>query len=482
MNKGRWHSIFLLSIFLLPLFSFLLIFTPVSTEAIELIEKDFDRVIIKFRPLTPRSFRNRIVRNQNVSICEDTKLRDTFVIKVPKKEAGKFADRLQKNLLVEYAEEDFIAEAYEVPNDPEFPNQWGLAKIEASGAWNKTHGRADVDIAIVDTGINADHPDLSGKISVSVNCTINSSCPNYSTSDPNGHGTHVAGIASALTNNDVGIAGTSWEGRLMSVKVLDDSGSGFYSWVANGIVWAVDNGAEVINLSLGGSYFSRTLKNAVNYAWGKDAVVVASVGNEGRNRRTYPAFYSNVIAVAATNQDDKKANFSNYGSWVDVAAPGVSILSTYHDDYDYLSGTSMSTPFVSGLAGLLFGQNPNWSNSQIRDRIESTADSIFGTGFYWAHGRINACKAVGCNMPSLTPTDLPISTPSPTPTALPEPTATPTPLPTATPTPTNTPSPSLVPTLVPTSTPTPTSAPTPTPTPKPLPWWCRYIPWHRTCQ
>ncbi|MCH7640763.1 S8 family serine peptidase, partial [Patescibacteria group bacterium] len=289
---------------------------------------DRERVIVKFRPLVPKVFRDGVVRGQGVSISEDLRLRDTFVVRVPKGQAKNLAKALGKNFLVEYAEEDFVAQAFETPNDPMFSSQWGLSKIEASGAWDVTHGGGNVDIAIVDTGINSGHPDLSAKIVASVNCTISSSCPGFTTSDPNGHGTHVAGIASALTNNSTGGAGTAWEGRLMSVKVLTDSGSGFYSWVANGIVWATDNGAEVINLSLGGSSSSRTLRNAVNYAWNNGVVVVAAAGNTGWSFPSYPARYSNSIAVAATDQLDNKASFSNYGFWVDVAAPGVSILST----------------------------------------------------------------------------------------------------------------------------------------------------------
>src|SRR3990172_11420031 len=401
--------------------------------AAQLPNTELDRVIVKFRPLVSNTYKNNLVLGRGGIISENLSLKDTYVVRVPKREGALFANSISKNLLVEYAEEDFVAQAFEVPNDPQYASQWGLAKIQAPGAWDTTHG-GSVDIAIVDTGVNSSHPDLAGRIVASVNCTISSSCPSFTTSDPDGHGTHVAGIAGAITNNVVGVAGTSWEGKLMSVKSLDDNGSGYYSWVANGIYWAANNGAEVINLSLGGSSSSSTLQNAVDYAWGKGVVVVAAAGNSGSSFRTYPAYYTNTIATAATDASDKRANFSNYGSWVDVAAPGVSILSTYEGGYDYLSGTSMSTPFVSGLAALLKGQNPSWSNSHIRNQIESTADKIAGTGSYWAKGRINACSAVGCGV--------------------------------------------IAPTLVPTVTPTPI----PTATTSPQPWWCKYAPNHRLCQ
>ena len=240
----------------------------------------------------------------------------------------------------------------------------------------------------------------------------------------------------------------------MSVKVLDNNGSGYYSWIANGIIWAADNGAKVINLSLGGTSSSFTLQNAVNYAWNKGAVVVAAAGNRNSTSRFYPAYYSNSMATAATDQNDKKASFSTYGSWVDVAAPGVDIFSTYNNDgYVTLSGTSMAAPFVSGLAGLIFGFHPDWNNIQVRDKLQSSSDQIPGTGSYWTYGRINACKAVDCIL-------------------LPTPTITPTPTPTPIPTPSITPSP----------TPEPTPIPTPTPTPTSKPWWCKYIPSHSLCQ
>ena len=450
----------LLMLFFLFLFFVitLLITSPNSSaQSPQNLNGDSERLIVKFRPLVPRIYKDNVVRNQGLAISEDLKAPDTHVLKVPKNRAGYFAGRLKQNLFVEYAEPDYIATAFETPNDPSFSSQWGLTKIQAPGAWDITHGASNIDIAIIDTGVNNGHPDLAAKIVASRNCTISSSCPAVTTTDPDGHGTHVAGIASALTNNSLGVAESSWVGRIMSVKALDDFGSGYYSWIANAIYWAADNGAEVINMSLGGSSSSDTLRAAVDYAWNHGVVVVAAAGNSGRNRASYPAYYSNAIAVAATDAADKKASFSNYGSWVDVAAPGVTILSTYQSGYDYLSGTSMSTPFVSGLAALLKGQNPSWSNSQIRNQIEATADAISGTGSYWTHGRINACAAVGCggaggSSPTNTPTPTPTNTPSPTATSIP------------------TPSPTLE------------ATPTPTPTSTPKPWWCKYVPSHSLCQ
>ncbi|MBU2592526.1 S8 family peptidase [Patescibacteria group bacterium] len=462
-----------------------------------------ERIIVKFHSITPDIIREQVFNRSEVLDYKELRVKNTYVLQSQKGKAAELANKMQRNLLVDYVEPDYEAYALETPNDPEFSNQWGLEKINAVGAWDITHGAENVDIAIIDTGIDGSHPDLSEKIISSVDCRLNSSCPPTAAIDIHGHGSHVAGIASAVTNNGIGVAGTSWKGRLMNIKVLDDSGSGYYSWVADGIYWAADNGAEVINLSLGGKYSSRTLRNAVSYASRKGVVVVAAAGNQGSNQYSYPAYYSESIAVAATDQDDQKASFSNYGLWVDVAAPGVSILSTANGNYQYASGTSMSTPFVSGLAALLFGQNPGWTNSQVRNRIETTSDAISGTGFYWDYGRINACNAVGCGAlttptPTIVPTSTPTSTPTPSPTTTPTPTiatltptSTPTPSPTATPTPTIAPTltPTFTPTPSPTTTPTPTLTPTPTitpipsptPTPRNKPWWCRYFPSHPTC-
>jgi len=461
----------------LGIFSILFLFLPLFTgQRIKAETEEKVRVNLRFKNFTPNIFRKKLLSNyQNF---RELKLKNTFSIEVPKFEADKLIASLNKNIWVEFAEEDYVAYKVDIPNDLYFPDQWGLVKIQAKEGWDVTHGSKNINIAIVDTGINYKHPDLAGKISQSVDC-ISSSCPPYQTPDPDGHGTHVAGIAAAATDNSYGIAGVSWEGSLMSVKVLDDKGRGYYSWISNGIIWAVDNKADVINLSLGGSYPSAILRDSIKYAWDKGVVIVAASGNSGSSSPFYPAYYSWTIAVAATDSSDKKASFSNYGeSWVDVAAPGTSILSTYQDGYAYLSGTSMAAPFVSGLAALVKSLHPDWGNQKIREKIEQTADIISGTGTLWRWGRINVCKALDCQGLEITPTSFFTSTPTvslntPTPTPTPTLSASPTPTPFV---PTNSPSPTPISTL----TPTPTLFPTPTP--GNLPWWCKYIPWHYTCR
>jgi thermitase len=386
-----------------------------------------------------------------------------YSAKFAKGTAAERVAALKSNPEIEYVEPDSIATKVEVPNDPMIGSQWGLAKIQSFGAWDTTHGSGSVNIAVLDTGVDGGHPDVGGNISLRANFT------NVPDGDIDGHGTHVAGIASAITNNGIGIAGVGYTSHIMSGKVLDDNGSGYYSWIANGIMWAADNGASVINMSLGGSSGSTALQQAIQYAWSKGSIVVAAAGNSGSQRAFYPAYYTPAIAVAATDQNDKKASFSNYGSWVDVAAPGVSILSSYQGNYAYLSGTSMATPFVSGLAALVKGDHPDWTNAQIVNKIETSADAIPGTGTSWIYGRINACSAVDCT------TTIILSTPTPTPTATPTPTPTP-----GIPTPTLTPTPTVTPTPTPGS-PTITLTPTPTPTPSSKPWWCKYLPTNSRC-
>jgi len=452
--------------------SFYLFLYPRDNQAMTVDKGLTDRVIIKFHPLIPKYFKNKVVESYGLKLKEELNLSNTFVVEVPKGKVSEYNDRIKMNLLVDYVEEDHVASEFNIPNDSYFSDQWGLVKIQAPGAWDINRGSSNVDIAIVDTGVNYRHPDLGAKVKSSVDCRF-SSCPSLWTQDPDGHGTHVAGIASAITNNGQGIAGVSWDSNLISVKVLDDSGSGYYSWIANGIVWAADNKAEVINLSLGGSFSSSTLEAAVNYAWNKGAVVVAASGNRGTSSPTYPAYYSNAIAVGAVTQSDTKASFSNFGSWVDTAAPGVSIYSTYQSGYEFLTGTSMSSSYVAGLVALIKAQNPSFSNLEIRQKLESSADAISGTGSYWKYGRINACKALGCTI-TLEPTSTPTIMITPTPTQLPTPTATVVPTVTS------------APTIIPTPTqviPTPTiSSPTPSPSGNPLPWWCRYVPTHSSCQ
>jgi len=315
----------------------------------------------------------------------------------------KLINTIKRHAQVEFVEPNYLYTSDLTPNDPGAAQQYAWNTIDANEAWDINAGSNTTVIAVVDTGIQRSHPDLDAKIVAGRDFVDNDTTAD----DGNGHGTHVAGTAAAETNNATGGAGSCPNCKLMPVRVLDNSGSGTLAAVADGIRWAADNGAKVINLSLGGSG-SSTLQRAVEYAWSKGAFLACAAGNSNTSSTAsaYPAAYTNCFAVASTTSSDARSSFSNYGSWVEVAAPGSSIYSTWlNSGYRTINGTSMATPHVAGLAGLL--ASSGLSNAQIRDRICSTSDAISGTGSQWSCGRINAYRAVSAAGPSPTPTPVP---------------------------------------------------------------------------
>ena len=359
------------------------------------------RLLVKFAPTVSAQARGATFARANAQKVGAISRIGVDVVTVPSTAAANSLARLKGTPGVRFAELDATARATEVPNDPSFSQQWFMNKVKAPDAWNTTHGSTGVRVAVLDTGVSLSHPDLSAKIVASQNFTTSPTAD-----DVNGHGTHVAGIAASGTNNALGVAGLGYSTRIMNVKVLGDGGSGLYSWVCSGITWAADNGANVISLSLAGTMASSALESAVDYAWSKGAVVLAAAGNSANSTPTYPAAYANAMAVAATTDMDKLASFSNYGDWVDIAAPGITIYSTIPGGYGYMSGTSMATPLVSGLAALLFAvvsdANGNGRrNDEVRARIQANADVIPPTGI--GSGRINAYRAVTGGAPSPPP-------------------------------------------------------------------------------
>ena len=256
-------------------------------------------------------------------------------------------------------------------NDPYMEKQWALSQIQMQGLWPTATGGSGILVAILDTGIDQDHEDLEGKVVFEGNLT-DSPTP----SDVHGHGTHIAGIIAAYSNNGVGIAGVAPECQLINIKVADDRGRCDASRVAKGIIWAVDKGASVINVSIELGAPSPELEDAVNYAWGQGVVILAAAGNEGTQSPVYPAGYEYCLAVAATRQDNTLAPLSNYGDWVGVAAPGFNIYSTLPgDSYGYKSGTSFATAYVSGLAALLFGVVTDTNgNGRLNDEVRAALE------------------------------------------------------------------------------------------------------------
>jgi len=244
-----------------------------------------------------------------------------------------------------------------------------------------------------------DHPDLQGQLMTGYNVIDPASDP----VDDVGHGTHVSGIIGALVNNNLGVAGMSWYNRVMPIKVLDQSGAGSTYAVAQGIIWATDHGAKVINMSLGNYADAQFLHDAIKYAYDHDVVLIAASGNDNTERPGYPAAYPEVFAVAATDSNKSKASFSNYGDYIDVAAPGVSIASTYpHNQFAALSGTSMASPHVTALAALIRSANPSLKNTEVMQLMRDTAMDIgpAGKDKYFGYGLIDvvaALKAAGGN-------------------------------------------------------------------------------------
>lgn len=286
--------------------------------------------------------------------------------------------------------------------DPRSFEQWGLAAVGAYSAWDRSTG-AGIVVAVVDTGVAA-HEDLAnvlpGKDFVA----------DGGVGDPNGHGTHVAGIIAMTANNGLGGAGLAPSVSILPVRVLDAKGSGDHVAIASGIVWAVDNGADVVNLSLGGEESSDALLAAIEYAHARKVLVVAAAGNNGftTNAPVYPAAYDSVIAVSAISPDSSPTMFSNYGEYVDLAAPGFAILSTLPDGYGYMSGTSQAAPFVSASLALLLatGATPAASRTALYDSARDLPPS--GMDTYTGYGMLDAAQALG--LPA-TDADVPGSAP-----------------------------------------------------------------------
>jgi thermitase len=325
------------------------------------------------------------------------------------------AERLNRSALVDYAEPNFVLKATTTPNDPLFGELYGLNNTGQTG------GRADADIdapegwdaaglgafpasggttiGIVDTGIDQTHPELSGKV---VGCAdglggmvVEGECV-----DDSLHGTHVAGTIAAKANNATGVAGVDFNASLVICKALrGGAGVGLTSDVANCINWTHTHGAKVISMSLGGGA-STTLQNAVAAAWENGgptgSVLVAAAGNDGNSTVNYPAGYAQVISVAATDHNDAKASFSNTNADVEIAGPGVNVLSTIPGgQYAELSGTSMATPHVSGVAGVLWQLFPGDTANGIRSRLDGAVDDLgpAGRDQSFGFGRVNLCKA-----------------------------------------------------------------------------------------
>ena len=390
---------------------------------------------------------------QSIILSGNKKKKDTYILNF---ESNQNIDHLIKQYknsnLFEYVEPDFIGvgggkkiKLQSIPNDTYFSRQYGLyndgtfslssatndADIDMDLGWDIEQGDQSIIVAVLDSGIKLDHPEFSGRLWTNPNETLNGIDDDNNgyiddingwdfanndddPTDDHGHGTNVTGIIGANSNNNLGYSGVDWNCKLMIGKILDENNSGYYSWWTDGIYYAVDNGAKVINMSVGGSGFSSSMKDAIDYAYNNGVTVVACMMNENNNTTFYPAGYQNTIAVGATNPNDERSapffwsttSGSNYGNHIDVVAPGNYIYGLDHQsdtNYNfYWGGTSQAAPLVTGLSSLLLAQDADKTPDDIRSIIRSTAEDQLGnisediSGFdiYYGYGRVNAYEAL----------------------------------------------------------------------------------------
>jgi len=382
-----------------------------------------DRILVKFKPFISEQAVNTAVIATNSQILKKISQFNIFLIGIPQgTSVNEMVYTYERNPDVEYAEPDYRTRITVTPNDILFEYQYSLsnqgqaigvpgspqgkssADIKATAGWEETTGEEEVIIAIIDTGVDLKHPDLINKIYSNGYDFVNDDAE---ADDDHGHGTHVAGIAAAETDNNEGIAGVAWNCKILPVKVMDETGEGYYSWMISGIDYALQQGVDVINLSLGGDVDSPNLENIIKAAFENDIIIVASAGNEN-SPVLYPAAYDDYcLAVAASDYDDLRAEWSNFGTEVDVAAPGARVLSCVPTwfwgpgslPYAFSTGTSTSAPHVAGLAALIKGIKKWLDASDIMNVIRYTSDDINssehpGKDDYIGYGRINMEKAL----------------------------------------------------------------------------------------
>jgi hypothetical protein len=355
-------------------------------------------LLLRFKPGACEQSKVNTLTSLGLEIVDEIPQIEVLVVSVPQETLLRVKSALSHNPMIDFVEENLKISMAETPNDKYYGLQWHLQKISAPGAWDITLGQPNVTVAVLDTGVDPDHPDLSAKLLGGYNAYDDST----NVTDDCCHGTMVAGAVGAVTNNSLGIAAIGWQIPILPIKV-NNPGTGYstYSLLAKGLTYAADKGAKVASMSW--QIFNGTaLTSAAKYFVDKGGLVVAAAGNTGK----YEDYMDNpyIISVAATNSSDGLASFSSYGPYVDVVAPGVNIFTTiigkqatsYDYAYGYASGTSLSTPITAGLAALIFSANPSLAPNQVEQILKSTAVDLGDPGYdvYYGWGRINASKAL----------------------------------------------------------------------------------------
>ena len=355
-------------------------------------------VLVRLQPMAPVDAADAVARDHGVSVLGPVEGTGFVLFSTGRRTVDDVADELARDGRVETAEANPVRQVAAVPNDPLYAGSQAqsLGLLRLPEAWDLTTGADDLVLAVVDSGVAAGHPDMAGRILPGRDFVEDDNDPD----DDLGHGTQVATVAAANGDDHAGMAGVFWRGKILPVKVIDGQGKTTDASVAAGIRWAVDHGADVINLSFGGPQAPTTIvKEAIQYAQGRDAVIVAAAGNSGRTSPIYPAAVDGVVAVAATDQQGLLADFSDSGSWVDLAAPGVGLSAGARDgSYGIVEGTSFAAPVVAGVAMLTRARFPNDTADQIVHRLQFGAtdtgplgpDDIYGSGIVNAAGALGA--------------------------------------------------------------------------------------------
>jgi subtilisin family serine protease len=385
---------------------------PIGGEPAEPPAEDPNSLLVTFESDVPSSQAEQIVE-QTGADAQPISGTDTVEVTAPEPALAEVAAELTAEPEVEVVEPNRVRSASRVPNDTSYPSQQPyLTRIGAPTAWDVANTGAATVVAVLDTGVDRDHPDLAPNLVAGRDIVNADTDP----TDDNGHGTAVAGVVGAATGNGAGIAGVAWNAKVMPVKVLGADGTGFDADIASGITWATDNGADIINLSLGGPGSSTVLEQAVDYALAQDVLVVAAAGNEASDEPSFPAAIPGVVAVTATDAQGRFAWFSNHGPWVTLAAPGINVVTTTSAPGPAMAtgqrtGTSFSSPIVAGVAALLRERHPGWAWDKVAYELVRTArdagpagvDDAYGFGLVDAaaaldvgsHGAISAPNVSG---------------------------------------------------------------------------------------